>query len=158
MKRPEWLDDDTFDFFHLLQEYEVQYLIVGGLAVIYHGYPRNTGDADIFFENDSENAERLYNCLKKFWGGPISVIDSPADLLEEGTMFQFGREPNRIDLMNDIPGVEFEAAWSKRVVEALETDPPVQLNIISRGKLIQAKEAAARPIDRADLEYLKNEV
>ena len=157
MKRPDWLDDDTFELFFLLQKHEVRYLIIGGLAVIYYGYTRNTNDADIFFERTSDNVERLFDCLKEFWGRSIPGIEKKEILLEKGVFFQFGREPNRIDLMNSIPGVDFEKAWPKREVQILETEPPVKLNIISRDELISAKEAAARPIDQADLQYLKSD-
>ncbi len=155
MKRPDWLDDDTFELFYLLQKHEVRYLIVGGLAVIYHGYTRNTNDADIFFNRTSENGGRLYNCLQEFWEGSIPGIETKEDLLEEDVIFQFGREPNRIDLMNKIPGIKFKEAWPKRETQTLETEPPVELNIISRDELIRSKEAADRPIDEADLQYLK---
>lgn len=157
MKRPEWLDDDTFELFCLLQKHEVRYLIIGGLAVIYYGYTRNTNDADIFFERSRENVERLFNCLKEFWGGSIPGIEEKENLLEKGVFFQFGREPNRIDLMNSIPGVNFEKAWPKREIQTLESDPPVTLNIISRDELIRAKESAGRPIDQADLQYLNSD-
>lgn len=155
MNASDWLDADTRELFRLFQEHDVRYLIVGGLAVNYHGYPRNTVDTDIFYERSPDNTRRLFEALREFWGGSVPAVQNHEELLEKGIFFQFGRAPNRIDLMNEIPGVDFPEAWENRVDERLRTDPPIRLLFISKQDLIRAKEAADRDIDRADLKYLK---
>ncbi len=154
MNCPDWLDDDSLDFFRVLEEYDVRYLLVGGIAVIYHGYARNTNDLDVFYERSEVNAERLYNGLLDFWDGHVPSISDKNELLEEEVFFQFGREPNRIDLMGSIPGVSFEEVWKNRIQETFQSNPPVRVNFISKNDLIRAKQAAGRDIDKADLKYL----
>jgi hypothetical protein len=85
------------DLLLILHHRAVRYLIVGGEAVIHYGYARLTGDIDLFFESSSENAERLFEALKEFWGGAVPEIDEGNELLEPGVILQFGVPPNRID-------------------------------------------------------------
>ena len=89
-----------------------RYLIVGGEAVIFHGYPRVTGDVDFFYENTPANTRRLFNALLDFWEGRIPGIAAPEELRKLGIILQFGRPPHRIDLMNRIDGVSFSEAWA----------------------------------------------
>ena len=102
--------EDILEFLRLLARNRVRYLIVGGEAVIYHGYPRVTGDVDFFYENTALNIHRLFNALSVFWNGRIPGIKSPEELREDGLILQFGRAPHRIDLMNRIDGVKFKEA------------------------------------------------
>lgn len=98
-----------------LQRHRVRYVIVGGEAVIFHGYPRLTGDIDFFYENSAVNTRRLFAALNDFWSGRVPGVRSPEELREEKLVVQFGRPPNRIDLLNRIDGVTFTEAWRHRI-------------------------------------------
>ena len=74
--------EDIVSFFRLLQRWRVRYLVVGGEAVIYHGYPRVTGDVDFFYDDSLGNADRLFQALLEFWDGHIPELDRPEELLE----------------------------------------------------------------------------
>ncbi len=147
---------DILDMFELLHQYKVKYLIVGGEAVIYYGFPRLTGDIDLYYENSIENAHCLWDMLKDFWGGRIPVIQSEDELLIEGMVFQFGIPPNRIDFINKIEGVFFREAWEGRVHEKIQIDDrKVPVYYIGLNELIHNKTALSRPKDQEDLKYLE---
>lgn len=145
------LPPDFAELIRLFNRHEVKYLVVGGYAVIHHGFPRTTGDIDIFFAPTAANATRVYRALQDFWNGPIPHLASPGELLT-GMGIQFGVEPNRIDLLNQIAGVSFDAAWPDRVVVEIEG---MTLNFIGKADLLRAKRAANRPKDQEDINYLK---
>lgn len=148
---------DLADFLFWLGEGKVRYLIVGGYAVVYYGYPRLTGDLDIFYDGKEDNARSLYTALKNFWRGEVPGLDGYQDLLVEGQVIQFGFPPNRIDLMNTITGVSFSEAWRKKVEEILiYGEKRIPLNYIHLHHLIQNKRALGRHRDLEDLEYLQN--
>ena len=122
--------------------------------MIYYGYARLTGDVDIFFNQTEENAERLFAVLLDFWGGDVPGIDTYEELLEENVVVQFGRPPNRLDLLGSISGVRFEEAWLNRIKVEVESDSPFWIQFIGRSELIRNKRAADRDKDRDDLAYL----
>src|SRR4051794_9340725 len=93
---------DTVEFIRLMAKHSVRYVIVGGQAVIFHGYARFTGDVDFFYATDTRNAEALFNALREFWDGNIPGISSAIELQEPEAVIQFGRPPNRIDLLTSI--------------------------------------------------------
>ncbi len=147
---------DILDLFALLNRYQVKYVIVGGEAVIYYGFPRLTGDVDLYYENSIENTHRLWDVLKDFWGGNIPVIRSEDELLIEGMVFQFGIPPNRIDLVNKIEGVGFQEVWEGKIDEKIQIDDrEVPVYYIGLNELIQNKVILSRPKDQEDLKYLK---
>jgi len=153
---PSSFSQDTLEFLRLLDEHGVRYVVVGGQAVIYYGYPRLTGDLDLFFDGGSENASRLHQALLEFWGGDIPSVDSAEELGRDGLILQFGRPPNRIDLMNRVDGLEFNEAWDTRLeLEVPLKGKEIKVHYVSLGKLIQNKEAAGRPRDQEDLTYLR---
>jgi hypothetical protein len=136
----------------------VNYLIVGGEAVIYYGHARVTGDIDVFYERSPENVARLYAALLEFWHGRVPGLQKPEELLQPGVVVQFGVPPNRIDLVNRISGVEFREAWPNRfavTVASGEEDVPIWY--IGMTDLIRNKAAAARPKDLDDLSFLRRE-
>lgn len=148
--------DDTQEFLLLLHKHNVKYMIVGGEAVIYYGYPRLTGDIDFFYENSSENIQSLFNALLEFWDEDIPGINDKNELSKPGYIIQFGVPPNRIDLLNDIDGVEFEEAWDEKKVENIQVKGNrVPVNLIGLKDLIKNKEATKRAKDIDDLEFLK---
>ncbi|MGF1655509.1 MAG: hypothetical protein ACFCU3_00875, partial [Verrucomicrobiales bacterium] len=93
----------------------MRYVIVGGEAVIFHGYPRLTGDIDFFFDSETSNCSKLFAALLDFWSGKIPGIAAAKEFEEQGLNLQFGRPPHRIDLLNRIDGVSFSDAWQGRV-------------------------------------------
>lgn len=148
---------DFRDFLIALSRNAVKYLIVGGEAVIYYGYPRLTGDIDIFYKLSNENSDGLYAALSEFWDESIPGIKSKDDLMEEKVIIQFGAPPNRIDLINYINGVSFDEAWRSRLVEKIKFNNKFhEINYIGLDALIKNKEALKRNKDMEDLKYLKS--
>jgi hypothetical protein len=147
---------DTLEFIKLLARHRVRYLIVGGEAVIYHGYARLTGDVDFFYEASPTNAERLFAVLTDFWKGNIPGVESAKDLLAKNLILQFGVPPHRIDLVNSITGVFFAEAWTSRVEENIKVGRrECAVYFIGLDALVKNKESIRRPKDLEDLKYLK---
>lgn len=148
--------NDTADFLRLLHEHRVRYLIGGGEAVVFHGHARLTGDVDLFFDRTDENARALFATLVEFWGGAVPGVARSDELLEEGLILQFGRPPNRIDLLSTIGGISFEDAWRGRAEALLaggQGDVPI--HYLGLDALIRTKEAAGRPRDLEDMKFLR---
>src|ERR1041385_6111205 len=99
------LEDDLREFIELLNTLKVRYIVVGGFAVAYHGYPRYTADIDLFIERSSENAQAISNVIQQFGFGDLDL--SSEDFLEADQVIQLGVAPNRIDLLTSLSGVEF---------------------------------------------------
>jgi len=146
---------DILEFFEMLRSYRVRYLVVGGEAVIQYGYARFTADMDIFFEADAANTGRLYHALQEFWGGTVPGIESADALRGKGKVFQFGRPPNRVDLLNSIDGVGFQAAWKGRKTERFShRGKLLTVHFIGLEELIRNKKSAGRNKDLDDLRFL----
>jgi len=146
---------DVVEFVRLLQRFAVRYLVIGGEAVIFHGYPRLTGDVDFFYERKAANVRRLFHALEVFWENDIPGVRAADELLEPGVIIQFGRPPNRIDLHNQITGVSFARGWDSRVAGRLQTASGfLRLHYVGLGPLLRNKRATARPRDLDDLEHL----
>ncbi len=139
------LPTDLNAFIESLNAAGVKYLIVGGYAVGFHGWPRFTGDIDFFVEPSEENARRIIEALRRFGFGSMDL--SPRDFTQSGIVVQLGFPPNRIDLMTSIDGVDFSAAWKDRVAANIDQLPT---NFISREHLLANKRAVGRPKDLAD--------
>jgi hypothetical protein len=147
---------DTLEFLESLYKYNVDYVIVGGQAVIYYGHVRLTGDVDIFYNRDKQNIEKLYKALEDFWSGAIPGLSDQNDLDREGIIVQFGIPPNRIDLINIIEAVSFaDAEKSKEIVEIRMGSKTIKIYYINLDLLIRNKEALSRPRDLEDLKFLK---
>ncbi len=147
---------DILEFFGLREKHRVQYVIVGGEAVIYHGHARLTGDVDVFYGRSSSNALRLWEVLAEFWGGKVPYVESVTDLQNASTVFRFGAPPNRIDLMGEVDGVSFAAAWRGRSTVRVVTHGGAALHLHYMGfrEMIRNKRAAGRDKDRDDLRFL----
>lgn len=143
------LQKDLREFIELLNSHNVRYLIVGGHAVAYHGYPRTTGDIDFFIEASEENAAKLEKVLARFGFGSLGL--TAKDFLEPGTIIQLGYPPNRIDLVTSISGVTFGEAWEHRVCDRVENLPMI---FVDRQTLLSNKAASGRPKDLADIDAL----
>jgi hypothetical protein len=147
---------DVEEFLLALHRHQVRYLIVGGEAVIFYGYPRLTGDLDLYFDGSKENTQRLYEALEEFWGGSVPGVNDESELRVVGVVAQFGVPPNRVDLMNQIDGVSFPEAWKGRTVDfAVLGGERIPLAVIGVRELIRNKEAMARYRDLDDLKYLR---
>ncbi len=152
---PAHFSPDILDFIRLLWVHNVRYVVVGGEAVIYHGYPRFTGDIDFFFSDGKENVRALFAALREFWDGDIPGVQCADELAEAGVIIQFGRPPNRIDLLNRIDAVSFHDAWREKVELRIVTPAAeIPLFMLDRQNLVRNKRASARPKDLDDLTVL----
>lgn len=129
----------------------VEYLVVGALALAYHGIPRYTGDLDILVRNSPGNARRIEAALRSFGFGDLELTAS--SFVDSYQVIQLGTAPNRIDLLTSITGVPFDEAWAGRVEGDIDG---AKVNFISRTDLIRNKKATARNQDRADVEALES--
>ena len=153
---PAVFSPDTCEFIALLHKHAVRWVLVGGEAVIYYGHPRLTGDVDFFYDRSTANAKSLFAALEEFWAGNIPTVSGWEELVQLGLVVQFGVPPNRIDLVNQIDGVDFEEAWAGRLTLTLPlTDRSVPLYLIGLAELIRNKQAAGRPKDLEDLTFLR---
>ena len=143
------LQSDLKEFIELLNSHGVEYVVVGGHAVAFHGHPRFTGDIDFFIRMTSSNVNRILAVLEDFGFGGLGITEQ--DLLQPERIIQLGQPPNRIDILTSISGVDFESAWDKRV-ETVMDDQAV--NILGWNELLKNKRVAARPKDLADVEKL----
>jgi len=130
----------------------IKYLVVGGIAVGFHGEPRFTKDLDLLVHVSPKEHQRIYDVLREF-GAPVGII-TPDEFLLEDFVFHFGSPPWRIDILTSIPGVAFDDAYRDRVKLPLGE---YHADCISKEWLIVAKRASGRPQDLLDLEGLLNE-
>ncbi len=153
----DYFSSDILEFVRLLSDHKVQYVIVGGEAVIYYGYPRLTGDVNFFYGKTGENINSLFNALNDFWNKDMPGIKDKNELAQPDYIIQFGIPPNRIDLMNTIDGVQFEDAWKEKNTENLSTgDVEVPVYFLSLDHLLINKKTSGRDKDREDLSFLEN--
>ncbi len=143
------LPDDFKEFLKLLIENKVDYLLIGGYAVGYYGYPRTTADMDIWIMADKVNAEKIKTVFTDF--GMVSPQITPDLFLEEGNIVRMGLPPVRIEILNSIDGVSFDDCYTRR--EEVNLDG-ILVNMISLGDLKKNKKASGRHKDLDDLEHL----
>ena len=144
------LHSDLSEFVDLLNSHGVEYVVVGGYAVAFHGHPRLTGDIDFFIRSTLENAERVLGVLRAFGFGSLAV--EAEDLATSDRILQLGRPPNRIDILTSISGVTFDEAWSSRVSGELGDRT---VDFLGREALIENKLASGRDKDLVDAKKLK---
>jgi hypothetical protein len=138
------------ELLQLLEENKTEYVIVGGYAVAFHGYPRFTKDIDLFFRNSTENIKKIIAALIKF-GFPESEL--PFSLFSDtGNIIQFGVSPLRVDIINEIDGVSFDEAFNNSVRGKYGA---VEVNFIGKIQLIKNKKESGRPQDIVDAEKLE---
>ncbi|HHJ51008.1 MAG TPA: hypothetical protein ENJ88_08940 [Phaeodactylibacter sp.] len=144
------LNKDFKEFIELLNEHDVKYLIIGGYAVNFHGYPRYTRDIDFWLWMTESNIKKLMQAIKDFGFGSLRL--EIEDFMDPENIIQLGYEPYRIDLLVDVNGIDFEECYQKRVKARLDgTD----VNFLSLQDLIEAKKKAGRLQDLADAEQLE---
>jgi hypothetical protein len=144
------LNQDFKEFITLLNQHNVRYLVVGGYAVAVHGHPRYTKDLDVWIWIAEQNAHNLVNALSEF--GFSSLDLSVNDFLERGYVIQLGQPPNRIDILTQVDGLEFDNCYPVKVI--LEIDG-VTVDFIDLENLKKNKQASGRLQDLADLENLQ---
>ncbi len=143
------LPNDFREFFKLLNEHKVKYLLIGGYAVGYHGYPRATNDIDIWIENNEENANRIIKTLIEF--GFTDTKLSPNMFQSKQNIIRMGRPPMRIEILIDILGVIFEKCYKNKISAEIDG---ILVDIIGLTDLKENKKATGRHKDLADLDYL----
>jgi hypothetical protein len=143
------LPNDFKDFLKLLNANRVEYLLIGGYAVGYHGYPRATGEMDIWVAVNPENADKIVAALKQFG---FAVPELSAELfLRQNQIVRMGLPPVRIELTTTISGVEFQECYAARVVAEFDG---IKVDLIDLKHLRINKKASGRYKDLSDLENL----
>ncbi len=140
---------DFKELLELFNKHKVEYLIVGGYALAFHGAPRVTGDIDLFVRPVRENAQRILAALNDFGFGSLNL--SEEDFITPGIVVQLGVPPVRIDIITRVSGVSWEKADAGKV-PGHYADTPVYF--ISREDFVANKRATGRKKDAADLEAL----
>lgn len=144
------LHKDIREFIELCLSRKVDFLLVGGYALAFHGAPRFTEDIDLMVLVSPENADKLFGVIESFGFGNTGITRE--DFLEAGQVIQLGPAPNRIDLLTGISGVTWEEAWASRIPVCLDV---FQIQAIGKEELMRNKKATGRPQDYADLARLK---
>jgi hypothetical protein len=144
------LDKNTREFIELCLSKRVEFVIVGGYALAAHGAPRFTEDIDLLIAVSPENATRLFEALDAFGFGNIGITRE--DFLEEKSVVQLGRPPNRIDILTAIEGVTWGEVWDTKT--PLDIDG-LQCWAIGFEEIVRNKRASGRPQDLADVARLE---
>ena len=143
---------DFEELLRLLEEHDIEYMIVGGYAVAYHGFPRFTKDIDLFFRLTSENAIRLRQALVVFGFReeelPIEAFTTT------GNVLTFGMAPTRVDLINEIDGVTYDEA---RPTVVRGKYGAVEVTFIGLADLLKNKKSTPRTKDKGDVEELEQQ-
>lgn len=137
------------EFIQSLSVNQVRYLIVGGYAVALHGHPRYTKDMDVWIEASLENATKIVKALEHFGFGSLGLKEG--DFLVPQQVIQLGHPPNRVDILNNIAGVDFAHCYASRVAVDLDG---LTVDFIDLDNLKKNKRATGRTQDLADLENL----
>ncbi len=136
------------ELLQLLNDFEVEYLIVGGFAVMKYSEPRYTKDLDVWVHNSRQNSLRVVEALKRF-GVPLDHDKVTAEtFVEKQVVYQIGIASLRIDILTEITGVRFPDAWAKRVASTFFGIP---VHFISLDDLVANKQALGRSSDLEDL-------
>jgi hypothetical protein len=143
------IQQDFKDLLELFNAHKVEYIIVGGYALAFHGAPRYTGDIDIFVKPDDENAARIMSALEVFGFGSVGL--AAQDFERPGQVVQLGVPPVRIDIITSISGVSWDEAFSNR---AAGQYGDIHVHYIGHEQFIINKKAMGRKKDLADLEAL----
>ncbi len=143
------LPPDFKEFLRLLNCHNADYLVIGGFAVGFHGYPRSTSDIDIWISKTPENVIRVVAAIREFGFDTPNL--TPELFLQQRKIVRMGHPPVRIEVMNEIDGVTFDECRADRVKTEFDGIP---VNIIGLTDLRRNKTASARPKDLDDLQQL----
>lgn len=142
------LPKDFKEFIALLNKHDVRYIVIGGYAVVYHGYVRSTNDIDIWIDIRENNIEKVLEALNEFGFSSINIKKTD---FSPNQIIQLGYPPNRIDLITTPAGIDFETCFQAKEQFVIDD---VSINIIDLENLIKAKNASNRTRDLADIEEL----
>jgi hypothetical protein len=145
------LNADFTEFIDALNQKQVEYILVGGYAVIFHGYNRTTGDLDIWVNPTSANYKKLQDAFQFFKMPVFDMTEEKFLQTENYDVFSFGRPPVQIEILTKVKGLEFQIAWSRASFSEFDG---VMVKILDIRDLKIAKKAAGRAKDQADLENL----
>jgi len=145
------LPPDFKDFLQLLNSKQVEYLLIGGYAVGYHGYSRATADMDIWIAIHPDNAQRVTETIHEFFGFKVEEA-TPELFLKPNKIARMGVPPLRIEVLTTISGVRFEDCYTERIVDEIDG---VEVSLINREHLKINKKASGRLKDLTDLEHLE---
>ena len=143
------ISPDFKEFIELLNKNQIEYLVVGGYAVGIHGYPRYTGDIDIWINISDETANKMVLILDEFGFGSYEL--KKEDFLKADNVIQLGYPPLRIDIIMSIDGVSFEESYPKRIEKEIDG---LRINFIGFDELIKNKKTSGRDKDIIDLKNL----
>jgi hypothetical protein len=146
------LNPDFKDILSAFIAEKVEFLVVGGYAMAFHGYVRATGDIALWIRCSDENAEKVWRALQTF--GALLFDLKTEDLKIPGMVFQIGLVPSRIDVITQIDGVEFEDAWREHKTVEIEG---LVIPVIGKTQLLKNKQSTGRPKDRNDALWLQDE-
>ena len=135
-----------------LLDSEIEFLVVGAYAMAAHGYPRSTGDIDLWVRADEVTGPKTFDALKRF-GAPLHDL-SVSDLSAPGFVFQIGVPPIRIDILTDVTGLDFDSAWRNRLVVRWDE---LAVPILGIDDLLLNKRSTGRAKDEADIERMNGE-
>ena len=144
------LPPDFVEFLKLLEDHQAEYLIIGGYAVGAHGHPRTTKDLDLWIGVTPDNVSRVVDAIRAF-GFDLPNL-TPALVSTPGNIIRMGHPPIRIEIFNEIPGVEFATCHARRYTIEVDGLP---IPVIALDDLIANKTATGRAQDRADVEALR---
>lgn len=143
---------DFKDFIRCFNNHDVDYILVGGFSVILHGYPRNTGDMDIWVKRSEENFRKIEQAFLEF-GMPLFDMTLENFLHNKNwDVFTFGRAPVAIDLMVELKGLTFDSTFESSIIFS---EKDFYVRTISKEDLIKAKKSVMRPKDQDDLQNLE---
>lgn len=145
------LNEDYRDMLHALSGEKVRFLLVGAYALAAHGYPRATMDIDIWVMPSPKNADAVLRALRLF-GAPLHNL-TREDLQKDGTIFQIGVAPRRVDIITAASGLHFEETYGRSLSVNIEG---IEVHILSIDDLIRNKRATGRTKDLADVEALES--
>ena len=145
------LNKDYKDILRALSDEKVKFLLIGAYAMAVHGYPRATMDIDIWVWPSQRNAAAVLRAIRHF-GAPVNQI-SREDFQQEGTVFQIGVAPRRIDLMTAVSGLEFKETFARALSVTIEG---IEVHVPSLADLIRNKRASGQTKDLADAEALES--
>jgi hypothetical protein len=147
------VQQDFKELLELFNKHQVDFLIVGGYALAFHGAPRYTGDIDIFVKPSEENAQKILAALKDFGFGSLKL--SAQDFAVENKVVQLGVSPVRIDIITSISGINWNTAFADREKGDYGNLP---VYFIGRKQFIINKKALHRHKDLADIEALGEKI
>ena len=143
------LPQDFKEFLKLLNSNNIKYLLIGGYAVGYHGYPRATVAMDIWISIDVENVKKIIKVINEFGFNDPQLTSET--FLTQKKVVRMGVPPIRLEILSEIDGIDFEESYQKKIIDFIDE---VEINIIDLESLKINKKASGRLKDLSDLEYL----